>query len=404
MKLRTRFLLLCFFALAFAPGEAAADPARATPEARRDNRLFRAPALLAQPVLGEASEGAVEAPSDVLEGGQREEAPRGGGDRLDRFRQLAGSRLAPLELRGPDPSGDGLQEIYALLDEELLENLNSGPLFASTEFLQERLDALSEVWGGSAFRVVTLAGTGLTVGAFQLSSGGHGNSVRIYARNGSRFDLVQAVHRPGVPVLFELPRARSGAAQFFLAWVGPQSNRGSFALRVDLWKQEGGTFGAAWSTATLFPDELLATKFDVHGQRVTIRYEVRYPGWKPGCEGQTELEDLYQYAPDRDGVTLARRRTINGWHRELHAGAVSGLLRALAGPDRRALAQLVPAPAVRARLPDGLLPDLACDVPGDPAPSDARVAAVAAADRRVWDLRFRRLPDGWRLVDAAPAE
>jgi len=369
VKLRTRFFLLFFFALAVAPGEAAADPARAP-----------------------------------LEGRERGQAAPGGGDRLDRFRQLAGSRLAPLELRGPDPSGDGLQEIDALLDDELIENLNSGPLFASAEFLQERLDAFGEVWGGSAFRVLTLAGTGVTVGAFQLSSGGHGNSLRIYARNGSRFELVKAVHRQGVPMLFALPRARSGAAQFFLAWVGPQSNRGSFSLRVDLWKQEGGTFGDAWSAAALLPDELFATKFDVHGQSVTIRYEVRYPGWKPGCEGQTEMEDLYRYAPDQGGFTLARHRTINGWHRELHAGAVSGLLRALAGADRRALAQLVPAPAVRARLPDRLLPDLACDVPGDPAPSEVRVAAVAPADRRVWDLRFRRLQDGWRLVEAAPVE
>ena len=248
MKLRTRFFLLFFFALAFAPGEAAADPAGAP-----------------------------------LERGQRGEAPRGE-DRLDRFRQLAGSRLAPLELRGPDPSGDGLQEISALLDDELIENLNSGPLFASAEFLQERLDAFSEVWGGSAFRLLTRAGTGVTAGAFQLSSGGHGSSLRIYARNGSRFELVTAVYRQGVPVLFDLPRARSGAAQFFLAWVGPQSNRGSFSLRVDLWKQEEGTFSAAWSTAALFQDELFATKFDVHGQSVTIRYEIRYPGWKPGCE------------------------------------------------------------------------------------------------------------------------
>jgi hypothetical protein len=328
----------------------------------------------------------------------------GGGDRLDRFRQLAGSRLASLELRGPDPSGDGLEEIYALLDEELLENLNSGPLFASAEFLQERLDAFSEVWGGSAFRVLTPAGTGLTVGVFQLTSGGHGNSVRIYARSGNGFELVRAVHQPGVPMLFELPRARSGAAQLFLAWVGPQSNRGSFALRVELWKQEGGTLRVAWSTATLFHDELLATKFEVRGPSVTIRYEVRYPGWKPGCDGQTELEDLYRSLPDKDGVALVRRRTINGWHRELHSGAVSRLLKALAEGDRQALAQLVPAPAVRARLPHRLLPDPACDAPGDPAPSEARVAAVAPADRRVWDLRFRRLPDGWRLVDIAPAK
>jgi hypothetical protein len=252
--------------------------------------------------------------------------------------------------------------------------------------------------------VLTPARTGLTVGVFRLSSGGHGSSVRIYARTGERFELAQAIQRPGVPTLFELPRPRSGAARFFLTWVGPQSNRGSFALRVELWELEGGTLRSAWSTATLFPDELLATRFDVRGRSATIRSEVRSPGWKPGCEGQTELEDLYQYAADTDSVVLARRRTINGWHRELHAGTVSPLLGALAAGDRHVLARLVPDPTVRARLPGRLLPDPACDAPGEPPTSEVRVAAVAPLDRRVWDLRFRRLPGGWRLVDAHAAE
>jgi len=377
VKSRTRFFLLLLAALAASP---APPPARA-----RSGETAGAPALA------------------TLEGGQREHVTWREEDRLDGFRRLARSRLASLELHGPDPSDDGLQEIYALLDDELLENLNSGPLFASAAFLQERLDGFSEVWGGSAFRVLTLPGTGLTVGVFRLSSSGRGNSVRIYARNGGRFELARTLRRPGVPVLFELPRARSGAAQFFLAWVGPQSNRGSFALQIELWKQEGETLRSAWSTAELSPGDLLATKFDVRGRSVTIRYEVRYPGWKPGCDGQTEMEDLYQYAPDKGGINLARRRTINGWHQELHSGAVSRLLDALAAGDRRALAKLVPDPAVRARLPDRLLPDPACDAPGDAVPSEVRVAAVAPADGRVWDLRFRRLPGGWRLVEVGSA-
>jgi hypothetical protein len=340
----------------------------------------------------------------VPAGGNQRGQPILGGDRLDRFRQLAGFHLALLELQGPDPSGDGLQEISGLLDEELIENLNSGPLFASEEFLQERLDAFGDVWGGSAFRVLKLAGSTLTVGIFQLSPGGHGNSVRIYVQNGGRFQLGQVVRRPGIPMLFELPPTGSGAGQFLLAWVGPQSSRGSLALRVDLWRQEGGTIRSVWSTAALFPDELLATGFRVRGQSAMIRYEVRYPGWKPGCEGQSEQEDLYQYAPDRERFILARRRTINGWHRELHSRAVSPLLGALAAGDHGALAQLVPDPAVRARLPKLLEADLACDTPNGPVPSETLVSAVAPRDRRVWDLRFRQLPSGWRLVDAIPVE
>jgi hypothetical protein len=316
-------------------------------------------------------------------------AAEGGEDRLDRFRQLASSRLALLELRGPDASGDDLQEIY--------------PLFASPEFLQERLDAFSQAWGGSAFRVVRLSGDTLTVGIFQLSQSGHGNSVRTYVQNGNRFELGQTVHRPGVPMLFQLPPTRSGAGQFLLAWAGPQSGRGSFALRVDLLRQQGQTVRSAWSTGTLFPDELLASEFAVRGPSLRIRYEVRYPGWKPGCEGQTEQEDLYRYASDQDSVILVRRQTMNGWHRELHSGAVSRLLHALAVGDQRAVAQLVPDPAVRARLPARLLPGSACDAPNSHAPSEVLVSAVATGDRRAWDLRFRQLPAGWRLVNAAPA-
>jgi hypothetical protein len=325
--------------------------------------------------------------------------PRGG-DRLDRFRELAGSRLAALELQGL--SDDGLREIDALLDEELIENLNSGPLFASKEFLQERLDAFGQAWGGSTLRALNLGGEGLTVGVFQLSPSGYGNSVRIYARRDGRFELAQVIRDQGIPLLFELPSARSGAGQFLLAWVGPQSGRGSTALRVDLWRHQERTVRSVWSTAALFRDGLFATGFQVRGQAVTIRYEVRYPGWKPGCDGQTEEEDLYRYLPERHTFGLAGRRTINGWHRELHSRAVSRLLQALASGDHGALARLVPDPTVRARLPSRLEVDPACDAPDAPTPSEARVSALAPRDQRVWDLRFRRLSGEWRLVDAGP--
>lgn len=324
-----------------------------------------------------------------------------GGDRLDRFRQLAASRLALVEREAPGPPGDQLQEVYALLDEELIENLNSGPLFASAEFLEERLEGFSDVWGGSVFRVLKLPGT-LTVASFQLTPGGHGNSVRTYVRNGGRFELGRAVYGSGAPMLFKLPPTRSGAGQFFLAWVGSPSGRGSSALRVELLRQEGGAVRLAWSTADLFPGELLATGFRVQGEGVTIRYELKYPGWKPGCEGQTEEEDLYQYVAARDRVILARRRTINGWHRELHSGAVSPLFHALAAGNQLALAQLVPDPAVRARLPRRLLPDQACDASDGPDSSHAVVAALAPEERRVWDLRFGQRGSGWRLVAASP--
>jgi len=333
-------------------------------------------------------------------------APEAGAsaDRLDRFRQLAASRLALIEREGLDPPGDHLREIYALLDGELIENLNSGPLFASEEFLEERLEGFSAVWGGSAFRVLKLPGGTLWVGSFQLTPGGHGNSVRTYVRSSGRFELGRAMYGSGTPTLFKLPPTRSGAGQLYLAWVGSPSGRGSSALRVELLRQDGEALSLAWSTAHLFAGDLLTTGFRVDGERVTIRYELQYPGWKPGCEGQTEQEDLYQYRAASGRVVLVRRRTINGWHRALHSGAVSPLFQALAAGNRAALAQLVPDPAVRSRLPGRLLPDLACDASEGPDSSEAVVSALAPDERRVWDLRFRQRDGGWRLVGASPLE
>src|SRR5262250_1631000 len=52
-------------------------------------------------------------------------------DRLERFRDLARHRLATLQLDGAARSTDDEREIYALLDEEIVQNLASGGLFAS---------------------------------------------------------------------------------------------------------------------------------------------------------------------------------------------------------------------------------------------------------------------------------
>ena len=61
----------------------------------------------------------------------------------------------------------------------------------------------------------------------------------------------------------------------------------------------------AWSTTEAFPDGLLARDYRVREAEVTIRYEMHYPGWAPGCDGQTEGEDVYRFVGERD--TLVRR-------------------------------------------------------------------------------------------------
>ena len=323
-------------------------------------------------------------------------------DRLERFRAIAASRLGALELSGQEPAPEAVGEIYALLDDEILENLASGSLFASEGFLQERLDAFNEAWGGSAFRVLALRGAGLTVVAFQLAPGGSGNTVRLYGLSRSRAALIRAIHGEGVPILHEMPPTRAGDPQFLVAWLGPQSSRGSTGLRLEVWRRQGASVALAWSTDALGEGRPLVSRFSLGGQQVSFRYEVRYPGWKPGCEGQTEHEDLYRYAAARETFVLARRQVVNGWHRELHA-VVARFLSALNAGNESALAGLAPA-SLRSRLPARLLADLACDAAEGPSPEAVTVAAVSPAGGRPWSLVFRRAGGGWRLAAAAPVE
>ena len=69
-------------------------------------------------------------------------------DRLDRFRELAASRLGLAQILDEESPAEAFREIYALLDDEIVESLHSGGPFAAVVFLQERLDAFAEAWGG----------------------------------------------------------------------------------------------------------------------------------------------------------------------------------------------------------------------------------------------------------------
>jgi hypothetical protein len=320
--------------------------------------------------------------------------PAAATDRLDRFRQLAASHLAALELSGADSSAEVFREIYALLDDEILESLAAGSVFASEGFLQERLDAFTNAWGGSAFRVLNLPEGNLTLGSFQLSARAGGNSVRVYRRLGNRAERLAAIHRAGIPHLFLMPPARSGQAQFLVLWVGPLSLRGSPLLQMELWRQQDDRVRVAWTTSALFGPEFDALSYTVRGQELVVRYAARYPGWKPGCEGQTEQEDHYRYVPTSETFLLVRRQVDNGWHRELHA-TVERLLVALWEGDERTLSALGLPSQLARRLPERLEPEPVCDMWDGPSPQVVTVSATAPGDPQPWGLRFRRTPQGW---------
>jgi len=316
-------------------------------------------------------------------------------DRLERFRDLAGNRFATRELSGASRSAEDEREIEALLDEEVVQNLASGGLFASEGFLQNRLDGFAEVWGGAAFRALRVGS--LTVVACYLGEGG-ANSVRVYGRLGDEPALLGALRREGRPALHRLPGGPRDPVEFLAAWEGASSGRGTRDLRLDVVRLRGDDVIVAWSTADAFPDGLVARDYRVRGAEVTIRYELHYPGWAPGCEGQTEGEDVYRFVGERGTLVRASRRRINEWHAGLHQ-FVGRVLSALASGDRSALAQLVPDAKLRGALPGKLDRDTACDA--REAGDRVSVAAVAEAGRP-WTLTFLRAGARWRLTAAAP--
>jgi len=312
-------------------------------------------------------------------------------DRLDRFRELAASRLGLAQIIDDEAPAEAFREIYALLDDEIVESLASGGPFASLEFLQDRLDTFGEAWGGAVLRIARAGG--LLVGAFTLGS--TGNSVRVYGSLRGEPALLTAIYREGRPTVLGLGGARDGIA-FLAAWEGPGSGWGTRPLRVELVRREGDGVRVAWSTAALLGDDLRARSWSVRGGDLRIRYEVRYPGWAPGCEGQTEQEDVYRLvAPS--GVTRVARQEHDAWHRDLHA-AVERLTLALAARDDAALATLVPDRALRGRLPAGRRPEPSCDARESGGGEAVSVAAVA--DRQPWALTFRQTGARWRLIGA----
>jgi len=318
-------------------------------------------------------------------------------DRLDQFRQLARSR-ASLGNGAADASPDAYRDLYALLDEEIVESLGTGGLYASPGFLQDRLDAFGEAWGAAEVDVVRVGR--FVVGAFQMSDVPGANSVRVYGRLGGEAALLTTLSRDGRPTVYPWRPAPSGASQFVAAWEGPATGRGIRALRLDLVRQQGDDLRVVWSSTDLFPDGLMARAYSVRGDEIRVRYEPDYPGRTPGCEGQTEAEDVFRSSLESGTLVLRAGRQVNAWHRELRA-MVAQLFDALAAGDESSLARLVPDAQMRRRLPPTLRPEAACDAADSTAnPQSVSVAATAA--HTPWALTFQRGGARWRLAAAGP--
>ena len=321
-------------------------------------------------------------------------------DRLERFREIARARLAEVEDTGRALDPDVQGEIDALLDDEVLDSLKAGGPYASVAFIRERLESFTDAWGGASLTIQDL-GDGLLVGRFRLSARGVGNSVRLYRAARGTVGLLRAWREGGVPEVYRWSAPSGGGVEFLLAWSGDAGPR-SWPLRLELWRMRGGTLTPAWRSVDQYSDGLWVSFAEVGAGRITLRRELRYPGWKPGCEGQTEQEDRYRRGPG-GGLLLTGRQVFDGWHRELQRSATR-FFAALAAGDGRTLVELVPDAAVRLRLPKGLVAEAACDAQNPDTPGTVVVAAAVmlpSGVRSPWSLWWGRSRMGWRLTGAA---
>jgi hypothetical protein len=325
-------------------------------------------------------------------------------ERRERFNDVA-LRYAATPDR--EASADILAELLALVDDEVVDNLKTGEPFASAAFIQDRLGAFGEDWGGASFAVDQPERGGsdaITLVLVTVTSGEPRGALRMYRRDGGVVTVAASSLNDGAPSLDAWPRSGAGATQVLVSWLGTPTGRGSRPLQLELWRlgAPGGPT-RVWSSAETFPDGLWSIDFTVARGQIKVRRELHYPGWTPGCAGQSEEEDVL--GPARAGVALLRRRVDNAWHREVHA-AMTRLLGALATGDSRALADLVPSPSLRARLPRGLELEPACDqLRAGPTPSVVVAATTRGQEPPTlvpWSLEWRRQQRGWRLMAADP--
>jgi len=315
-------------------------------------------------------------------------------DRLDRFRVLALGR----HRRTDEERLDAYREMYRLLDAEILENLASGGVFASREFIQQRLDALAGASGDAEFAV---SGVGrVMVGSFEFTDAPEHSAVRAYGRRGTAPALLGSVGGVGRPRVVLLAAAMGGVPQVVVTWEGPSSGRGTQPLRVEILRVAADAVVTMWSTAGPYPHGLLARSWSLHRGELRVRYELHYPGWVPGCPVQTEAEDVWRVDARRGRFVRIGRAQHAAWHRALQT-AVKRLVEAVERADVGALKALVPSLEVRRGLPRHLAVESVCDAPDD-AVSPRVVSVGARGDEVPWELLWERSGDRWRLIGAGP--
>ena len=232
----------------------------------------------------------------------------------------------------------------------------------------------SEAWGGASLRVLRIPGAAepraAHVGLLPPHRGG-GRRARCGStrRDGRRAPPSRASStQDGVPERRcgrgPGPRRRACSR----SGAGPAPRRARGARRCDSSCGDGrerDRVARVWSTADPVSRRAVGLGLaSTQAGELIVRYELRYPGWKPGCDGQTEQEDRYRPAARVGSRWPAARSSTAGTASS--ARRPTRFFRALA-PRRRARRsrELVPDAALaRAAAARASWPEPACDAGG----------------------------------------
>ena len=332
-------------------------------------------------------------------------------DRLERFRAVARERARGRRWTAAERDR-AIGELYELVDAEVLDSLRGEEPFSSLVFIRDRLDAMMEAWGGATLRVLRIPAAGsrapVTVGLYSPRP-----AWRARARSASTSGPGRRRARGGLHP--RRPARRAGVAGgTATGWracsrcgADRSPGRGCARCTRSCGKPRSRSGEAAWTTATQWPEGLAGDRLAHPGRRAASCATSRLPGLEARMRGADRAGGPLPAGRGRAGSRSRGGRSRTRWHRELGAAA-DRLFQALAAGGRgRRWARLVPAPALRARLPPRLVPEPVCEQRGPGGPrgdGDGGGDRAARRPARAVGAHMDARPGaaGWRLTAAGP--
>ena len=349
----------------------------------------------------------------VIAGARRAPRGRDAGDRLERFRELVQPASRRAGAAGAEAARRALGEMYALLDDEIVESLRSGGPFASRGVPSGAPRRVRRGLGRGALRVHRVERRGRRAGAHaRRCSASPACASRDAARvRGRRRDrsgpalLGEVTARP--PEVYPWPARPRRRRALRGGWEGaPLGATGPPAARRALERRRAtARRGVVWSSADSVPGRPVGGRSGTSGRRDRGALRAALSRVDAGLRG-----------PDRAGGRLPRpradRRARPGAApRRSTAGTAScgaAAARALRGARGRRPARARRAGARRrAAAPAAGEPawpsppaTRGCGQPG--APFVVAATAVRRRPARAVVAHLGRGPRGWRLTAAAP--